>query len=67
MILIPGGKWGIASLVNTNTILLGDGIRSLAGRVASLLEGQQPKPTPTNTPSVTSTRTAQVVTKSLPL
>lgn len=52
MILIPGGKWGIALLVNTNTVLLGDDIRNLAGGVAGLLDGQQPKPTPTNYPVV---------------
>ena len=48
MILIPGGNWGIAFLVNTNTVLLGDDIRNLAAGVASLLEGQHPTPTPTN-------------------
>ena len=48
MILIPADNWGIALLVNTNTVLLGDDIRNLAAGVASLLEGQHPTPTPTN-------------------
>ncbi len=52
MILIPSGNWGIALLVNTNTVLLGDDIRNLAAGVASILDGQQPIPTPTNYPSV---------------
>ncbi len=46
MILIPEGRWGVALLINTNTVLLGDAIRSLAVGVAGLLKGQQPTPTP---------------------
>jgi len=52
MILIPAGNWGIALLVNTNTVLLGDDIRNLAAGVAGLLNGKQPTLTPTNYPSV---------------
>ncbi len=52
MILIPAGNWGMALLVNTNTVLTGDGIRNLAAGVASLLVGQQPAPVSTNYPSV---------------
>ena len=39
MILIPAGRWGVALLINTNTVLLGDDIRSLAAGVAALLQG----------------------------
>jgi hypothetical protein len=52
MILIPSGNWGIAVLVNTNTVLLGDDIRNLAAGVASLLEGKQPTPAPVNYPPI---------------
>jgi CubicO group peptidase (beta-lactamase class C family) len=52
MILIPSGNWGIALLVNTNTVILGDNIRNLAAGIASILDGQQPIPNPTNYPSV---------------
>jgi hypothetical protein len=52
MILIPAGKWGIALLINTNSVLLGDNIRNLAAGVAGLLEGQQPASTPANYPSI---------------
>jgi CubicO group peptidase (beta-lactamase class C family) len=52
MILIPEGSWGIAVLVNTNTVLIGDDIRNLAAGVAGILKGQQPTPAPTNYPSV---------------
>jgi CubicO group peptidase (beta-lactamase class C family) len=51
MILIPAGNWGIALLVNTNTVLMGDDIRNLAAGIASILDGQQPTPAPTNYPS----------------
>ncbi len=52
MILIPEGRWGIALLVNTNTVLLGDELRNLAAGVASLLKGQQPTHIPVNMPSI---------------
>ncbi len=50
LILIPSGQWGIAVLVNTNTVLLGDDIRNLAAGVASLLSGQPPASAPTPYP-----------------
>ena len=40
--LVPSGEWGVALLINTNTVLLGDGIRNLAAGVVSLLAGSQP-------------------------
>lgn len=52
MILIPEESWGVALLVNTNTVLLGDAIRNLATGVAGLLQGQQPSPTPLNASAV---------------
>jgi CubicO group peptidase (beta-lactamase class C family) len=52
VILIPSGKWGIVLLVNTNTVLLGDGIRNLGNGIAALLNGQQPTAAPTNYPSI---------------
>jgi hypothetical protein len=42
MILIPEGSWGIALLVNTNTVLLGDDIRNLATGIVSIINGQPP-------------------------
>jgi len=42
MVLIPVRKWGIVLLVNTNTVLLGNGIRNLAAGVANILMGQKP-------------------------
>jgi len=42
MILIPASEWGIVLLVNTNTVLLGDGIRNLSAGVANILMGQKP-------------------------
>jgi CubicO group peptidase (beta-lactamase class C family) len=53
MILIPAGNWGIALLVNTNTVLLGDKLRNLAAGLAGLLEGKQPTPAPVNIPTMT--------------
>jgi CubicO group peptidase (beta-lactamase class C family) len=52
IILIPAGNWGIALMVNTNTVLLGDDIRNLASGVAGLLDGRQPTPAATNYPSI---------------
>jgi len=52
VILIPSGNWGIALLVNTNTVLLGDNIRNLAAGVAGLLSGQQPTAALTNYASI---------------
>jgi CubicO group peptidase (beta-lactamase class C family) len=52
VILIPSGKWGVALLVNTNTVLLGDDIRNLASGVAGLLNGQQPTSPTRNISSV---------------
>jgi CubicO group peptidase (beta-lactamase class C family) len=42
MIFIPSREWGIVLLVNTNTVLLGDGIRNLSAGVANILMGQKP-------------------------
>ncbi len=47
LIIMPAGKssdqaWGIAVLMNTNTVLMGDRIRNLAAGVASLVAGQAP-------------------------
>jgi CubicO group peptidase (beta-lactamase class C family) len=42
MVLIPAKEWGIVLLVNTNTVLLGDGIRNLSAGVANILMGQKP-------------------------
>jgi len=42
MIFIPARKWGIVLLVNTNTVLLGDGLRNLAAGIANILMGQKP-------------------------
>jgi len=42
MIFIPARKWGIVLLVNTNTVLLGDGIRNVSAGVANILMGQKP-------------------------
>ncbi len=52
VVLIPSGKWGLALLVNTNTVLLGDGLRDLAAGVVSILNGQPPTPPPTNYPAL---------------
>jgi CubicO group peptidase (beta-lactamase class C family) len=52
MIIIPSGNWGIALLVNTNTVLMGDDIRNLASGIAGLLNGKQPTPNPMNYPSI---------------
>jgi hypothetical protein len=41
MILVPAREWGIVLLVNTNTVLLGDGIRNLSAGVANILMGQK--------------------------
>jgi hypothetical protein len=42
MIFIPARKLGIVLLVNTNTVLLGDGIRNLSAGVANILIEQKP-------------------------
>ena len=42
MIFIPSREWGIVLLVNTNTVLLGDGIRNLSAGVTNILMGQKP-------------------------
>jgi len=42
MIFIPAREWEIVLLVNTNTVLLGDGIRNLSAGVANILMGQKP-------------------------
>jgi len=42
MVLIPAKEWGIVLLVNTNTVLLGDGIRNLSAGVTNILMGQKP-------------------------
>lgn len=52
VVLIPSGKWGLALLVNTNTVLLGDSLRNLAAGVVGILNGQPPTPAPTNYPSI---------------
>jgi CubicO group peptidase (beta-lactamase class C family) len=52
MILIPAGNWGIALLVNTNTVLMGDDIRNLFLGVDSLLDGKQPTPAPVSYPAI---------------
>jgi hypothetical protein len=46
--ILPTGNWGMALLVNTNTVLLGDTIRNLAAGVVSLLAGRQPPPAEIN-------------------
>jgi CubicO group peptidase (beta-lactamase class C family) len=52
VVLMPAGKWGLALLVNTNTVLLGDEIRDMAGGVASLLNDQPLAPVPANAASL---------------
>jgi CubicO group peptidase (beta-lactamase class C family) len=42
MIFIPAREWGIVLLVNTNTVLLGDGIRNVSAGVVNILMGQKP-------------------------
>ncbi len=42
MVFIPAREWGIVLLVNTNTVLLGDGIRNLSAGVANILMGRKP-------------------------
>lgn len=45
VVLIPAGKWGVVLLTNTNTVLMGEGIRNIATGVTSLLaEAQPPAP-----------------------
>jgi len=42
MVFIPARELGIVLLVNTNTVLLGDGIRNLSAGVINILMGQKP-------------------------
>jgi hypothetical protein len=53
LIIIPAATssdqpWGVAVLMNTNTVLMGDRLRNVAAGVASLVAGQAPPPPVTN-------------------
>ncbi len=44
IVMIPSGRWGVALLINTNTVLLGEPIRDLVSGVTSLLSDRPVAP-----------------------